>query len=68
MDALYLTLNDLTNKVFQLEKENQMLKKKIENHQNLYNQNLQDIISMIKTLKDQKDSDIINFYNMKFNL
>ena len=60
MDALYLTLNDLTNKVFQLEKENQLLKKKIENHQNLYNQNLQDIISMIKTLKDQKDSDIIN--------
>ena len=60
MESLYLALNNISNKVLQLEKENILLKKKLENHQNLYNQNLQDIISMIKTLKDQKDSDVIN--------
>ena len=59
-EALYLSINNITKKVIDLEKENTLLKQQFENHQNLYNRNLQDIISMIKTLKDQKDSDVIN--------
>ena len=59
-EALYLSINNITKKVIDLEKENTLLKQQFENHQNLYNRNLQDIISMIKTLKEQKDSEIIS--------